>query len=115
MVDEKSDMFRFPFEDDFLAKYRDKFLGIVDVINNLLQASALVKKMVENENIDEDDEFDDKLTPDFFVFTTHGIGNCYLWQSPTDHGFYVKVNGYIPVIDSFIIIAILIMKQNFIQ
>lgn len=24
-VDKKSDMFRFPFEDEFLSKYRDKF------------------------------------------------------------------------------------------
>jgi hypothetical protein len=47
-VDKKSDMFRFPFEDDFLSKYRDKFLDNADVANNLLQAFALVKKCIEN-------------------------------------------------------------------
>ena len=99
IVDEKSDMFRFPFEDDFLSKYRDKFLDIIAVANNLLQAFALVKKMIEKGNIEKEDEFDDELSPEFFVFATHGLGNCYLWQSPTDRGFYVKVNGYIPVID----------------
>ena len=46
-VDKKSDMFRFPFEDDFLSKYRDKFLDNVDVANNLLQAFALVKNWKE--------------------------------------------------------------------
>ena len=41
-VDSKSDMFRFPFEDEFLSKYQGKFLDNVDVANNLLQAFALV-------------------------------------------------------------------------
>ena len=46
-VDKKSDMFRFPFEDEFLSKYRDKFLDNVDVANNLLQCFALIKKCIE--------------------------------------------------------------------
>lgn len=37
-VDRKSDVFRFLFDDKFLLKYRNKFLGIVQVANNLLQA-----------------------------------------------------------------------------
>lgn len=45
-VDKKSDMFRFPFEDNFLSKYRDKFLDNVDVANNLSQAFALIKKCI---------------------------------------------------------------------
>lgn len=45
-VDKKSDVFRFPFEDDFLIKYRNKFLDNVNVANNLLQAFALVKKCI---------------------------------------------------------------------
>lgn len=48
-VDKKSDMFRFPFEDDFLSKYRDKFLDNVDVANNMLQAFSLIKKCIEKE------------------------------------------------------------------
>jgi hypothetical protein len=35
LVDAKSDMFRFPFEDDFLSRYRDKFIDNVDVANNM--------------------------------------------------------------------------------
>ena len=46
-VDKKSDMFRFPFEDEFLSKYRDKFLDNVNVANNLLQCFALIKKCIE--------------------------------------------------------------------
>ena len=46
-VDSKSDMFRFPFEDEFLSKYQGKFLDNVGVANNLLQAFALVKKCLK--------------------------------------------------------------------
>lgn len=98
-VDKKSDMFRFPFEDDFLSKYRDKFLDNVDVANNLLQAFALVKKCMEKGIISEEDEFDQNLTPEFFVFASHGFGNCFLWQKISDKGFHVKITGYTEVID----------------
>lgn len=98
-VDKKSDMFRLPFEDEFLSKYRDSFLDNVDVANNLLQGYALVKKCIERGTIFKDDEFDCKLKPEFFVFASHGIGNCYLWQRISDEGFHVKVTGYSEVID----------------
>lgn len=98
-VDKKSDMFRFPFEDDFLSKYRDKFLDNVDVANNLLQAFALVKKCIEKGIASEEDEFDHNLKPEFFAFASHGFGNCYLWQRISDEGFHVKVTGYTEVID----------------
>ena len=98
-VDKKSDMFRFPFEDEFLSKYRDKFLDNVDVANNLLQCFALIKKCIERGIVLKEDEFDSELKPEFFVFASHGFGNCYLWQRISDKGFYVKVTGYSEVID----------------
>lgn len=64
-VDKKSDMFRFPFEDDFLLKYRDKFLDNVDVANNMLQAFSLIKKCIEKGNIEKDVEFNGDLQPEF--------------------------------------------------
>lgn len=98
-VDKKSDMFRFPFEDNFLSKYRDKFLDNVNVANNLLQAFALVKKCIEKGIVSIDDKFDHSLKPEFFVFASHGSGNCYLWQSISDEGFRIKITGYTGVID----------------
>ncbi|MBB6447060.1 hypothetical protein [Bacillus benzoevorans] len=99
LVDAKSDMFRFPFEDDFLSQYRGKFIDNVDVANNMLQAFALIKKCIECGAIDTIDEFDDKLKPQFFIMASHGIGNCYFWQRLSDDGFHVKVTGYIAVAD----------------
>ncbi len=92
-------MFRFPFEDDFLLKYRNKFLDNVDVANNLLQAFTLVKKCIQKEFILDEDKFNASFEPKFFIFSSHGIGNCYLWQSLSDEGFEVKVTGYNEVID----------------
>ena len=72
----------------------------VDVANNLLQAFALVKKMHrECAIVSEEDEFDYNLKPEFFVFASHGFGNCYLWQRISDEGFHVKITGYTEVID----------------
>lgn len=98
-IDEKSDMFRFPFDDQFLSQYQNMFLDVIAVANNLLQAFALVKKCIERGYVDVEDEFCDSLEPEFFVFANHGIGNCYLWQSINDNGFYAKVKGYADVID----------------
>lgn len=98
-IDKKSDVFRFLFEDDFLSKYRDEFLDIVDVANNLLQAFALIKKCIEKGVVSEENKFNCRFKPEFFVFASHGIGNCYLWQSISDQGFYVKITGYTKVIE----------------
>ncbi len=98
-VDKKSDLFRFPFEDDFLSKYKGKFLDTVAVANNLLQGFALVNKCMAKGYVSKEDEFDDGLIPEFFVFASHGFGNCYLWQPVSDDGFHTKVTGYSEVID----------------
>lgn len=99
VVDEKSDLFRFPFEDDFLKQYRNLFLDNVDVANNLLQAFALIRKCLEYGDCKPEDEFDSNLKPDFLILASHGIGNCYLWQPISDDGFHSKVTGYLSVAD----------------
>ena len=43
-IDAKSDLFRFPFNNDFMSQYRNKFLDISDIGNNLLQCCSLLKK-----------------------------------------------------------------------
>lgn len=92
-VDAKSDMFRFPFDEDFLMQYRDKFIDVVDVANNLIQAVNLLNKCIDKGAVTPGNEFDKSLMPDFFVFANHGIGNCYLWQSFFDDGFHAKYTG----------------------
>lgn len=98
-VDRKSDIFRFPFDDEFLLKYRNKFLDNMQVTNNLLQAFSLVKRCLEMGVITEEEKFDSTLRSEFFIFTSPSSGNCYLWQSISDVGFYVKIRGYTEAID----------------
>ena len=87
-------MFRFPFDDAFLSQYRDKFLDNVAVTNNLVQAMDIIENCLNCGQTSQDDDFDAKLVPTFFVFASHGFGNCYLWQPISDEGFFIKIQGY---------------------
>ena len=49
--------------------------------------------------IPDEEKFDDSFQPKFFIFASHGIGNCYLWQRLSDEGFHIKITGYSKVID----------------
>ena len=54
-IDAKSDLFRFPLEDDFLSNFRNEFLDIVDMANSMLQAYGIIQrclKIPESEKID---------------------------------------------------------------
>ncbi|WP_312101533.1 hypothetical protein [Pygmaiobacter massiliensis] len=95
-VDEKSDMFRFPFDNGFLEKYRNKFLDNIKIANNLIYASNLVDKCIECGTAMVGKLYK-TFVPDFFIFANHGIGNCYLWQGVSDSGFHTKVTGYTEV------------------
>ena len=93
-IDEKSDLFRFPFEDDFLSQYENKFLSIPYMGNNLLQCYSLIKKCL-NKGLEADIiEFNSEREPKFLQFANHGIGNCYLWESLSDDGFHKQTVGY---------------------
>jgi hypothetical protein len=96
-VDEKSDMFRFPFEDEFLAQYRNKFLNNVTVANNMVQAFTIISKCLNCGVYDTNSELDVNWEPQFLILASHGIGNCYLWEPISDNGFHSKVTGYTAV------------------
>ena len=98
-IDKKSDIFRFPFENEFLSNYKYKFLNNLDVASNLIQAYRLVKKCIERGSNFKENKFDSNLNPEFFIFASDGFGNCYLWQRISDEGFHVKIRGYSEVID----------------
>lgn len=98
-VDGKSDMFRFPFEDEFLAQYRDQFLDNVAVANNMVQAFSIIRKCINCGMFDSNRGFEVDWKPEFLILSSHGIGNCYLWEPVSDNGFHTKVTGYIEVAD----------------
>lgn len=93
-VDAKSDLFRFPFEDDFLSVYRDEFLDVVDMANSMLQAYGIIQKCLQIPESERIDRFDPARSTDFLQFASHGFGNCSLWESISGDGFHKQVLGY---------------------
>ena len=93
-VDAKSDLFRFPFEDDFLSVYRDEFLDVVDMANSMLQAYGIIQKCLQIPESERIDRFDPARSTDFLQFASHGFGNCSLWESISGDGFHKQVLGH---------------------
>lgn len=98
-VDARSDMFRFPFEDEFLTQYKNKFLDNVKVANNMVQAFSIINKCLKCGVYDSDNEFEADREPEFLILAGNGMGNCYLWEPISDHGFHTKITGYTAVAD----------------
>lgn len=97
-IDERSDTFRFPFQNCFFQEYENKYLDNTYVANNMIQAFSLIKKCLEKGKSCKDD-FNNHLDSNFFVYASHGIGNCYLWHNISDDGFYTKTVGYVAAVD----------------
>lgn len=92
-IDENSDLFRYPFKDDFLSQYKNDFLDILNMANRLIQCYSILTKCFLG-HIYKDNEIDIAESPEFLSFASHGIGNCYLWDSPWGDGFHKQVVGY---------------------
>lgn len=67
-VDAKSDLFRFPLEDDFLSTYRNEFLDVVDMANSMLQAYGIIQKCLKIPEEKRIDRFDGIVRQRNFYF-----------------------------------------------
>jgi hypothetical protein len=93
VIDSKSDLFRYPFKDEFMEQYGNKSLDIFIMSNRLMYCYSVLNKMLYGkwyENIIP------QLNEDahFFQVTDNNINNCYLWNSPHSDGFYKQIEGY---------------------
>lgn len=94
-VDANSDLFRFPFNDEFLNKYRNKFLNVCGMINSIIQCYLTLKKCWDMEAGNNHlQKIDTKKSREFLQFASHGIGNCYLWKAFNSDEFYKQIQGY---------------------
>lgn len=93
-VDKNSTLFRYPFKDDFLQQYKDDFLDVCEMGNSLLNAYAILDK--EYKRVDDEliYEIDVNRNDCFLLFSSNGMGNCQLWDSPWGDGFHKQVEGY---------------------
>ena len=95
-LDAKSDLFRYPIKDGALAEYDDSFLDIVDMANSIDQCYSIIYKCVDNKHnpLKYNGDIDLSLEPKVLFFATHGYGNCMLYTSPWDEGYYTHIKGY---------------------
>lgn len=93
IVDSSSDLFRYPFKDDFMQQYGNKALDVWHMGNKLIYCYSTLNKMIFGEWFDED-ELDLEEEPQFIHLAITGINNCYLWDSPGGDGFHKQVTGY---------------------
>jgi len=94
IVDEKSDLFRYPFTEDFFQTYKNKFFDIADMGNAFLMVYTILGKCdtgIENKDIIE---IDTKMPTEFIRYAGDGYGNCYIWKSIKKNDFYAQVTGY---------------------
>ena len=95
-VDRESDLFRYPFKDDFLDKYKNRFLDVVDMANGFEQCYSILYKCVDTKHLPlkYQNDIDCSMSTEFLHFSSHGIGNCQLYESPWSDGFYKQIEGY---------------------
>lgn len=93
LVDSSSDLFRYPFKDDFMQQYGGKALDVWHMGNKLIYCYSTLNKMIFGEWFNEV-ELDFEEDPKFIHLAMTGVNNCYLWDSPWSDGFHKQVTGY---------------------
>lgn len=90
IVDSSSDLFRYPFKDEFMKQYGNEALDVWHMGNRLIDCYNLLNEMIYG----EEGELEYKEEPKFIELASSGINNCYLWDSPWSDGFHKQVVGY---------------------
>jgi len=95
-IDSGSDLFRYPFKDEFLSIYSDSFLDVVDMANGFEQCYSILFKCVapNHDPSKYQADIDCAMSTKFLHFAPHGFGNCQLYESPWSDGFYKQIEGY---------------------
>lgn len=93
LIDSSSDLFRYPFKDDFMQQYGDKALDVIHMGNRLIYCFSTLNKMINGEwfnevklNVEED--------PHFLQVAVTGVNNCYLSDSLWSDEFRKQIKGY---------------------
>lgn len=95
-IDRESNLFRYPIKDGCLNYFKDDFLDIVNMANSIDQCYSIIFKCVESKHdpLKYSIHLDMTLKPHVLFFASHGFGNCMLYSSPWDEGYYPHIKGY---------------------
>lgn len=96
IIDKNSNLFRYPIKSGYLSQFSDNFLDIVNMANSIDQCYSLIFKCVDAKHnpLKYSNDVDLSLSPKVLFFASHGFGNCMLYTSPWDDGFYPHIQGY---------------------
>ena len=96
IIDKESNLFRYPIKDGYLSQYKDDFLDIVDMANSIDQCYSIIFKCVATKHSPQKYSADIDLAQkaNVLFFASHGFGNCMLYTSPWDEGYYPHIQGY---------------------
>ena len=99
-IDKNSNLFRYPIKDGILKDYNDNFLDIVDMANGFNQSYAILYKYLDEKYmpLKYSNDIDTSMSTDVLHFASHGIGNCMLYQSIWDDGYYTHIKGFSEVV-----------------
>lgn len=93
VVDSSSNLFRYPFKDNFMKQYGERALDIASMSNRLLFCYTTLHKMIYGDWFEEI-KLNIKEKTDFLHFSSSSINNCYLYDSPYGDGFHKQIVGY---------------------
>ena len=96
LIDSSSSLFRYPIKNGYLNQFQNDFLDIVDMSNSIETCYSIIFKCVESKHspLKYSANIDLTYQPKVLFFASHGIGNCMLYQSPWDPGYYSHIQGY---------------------
>lgn len=96
IIDRESNLFRYPIKDGFLSQYKDDFLDIYDMASSIDQCYSIIYKCVKAKHspLKYANDIDLSIKPHVLFFAPNGFGNCMLFTSPWDDGYYPHIQGY---------------------
>jgi len=92
-VDSGSDLFRYPFKDEFMSQYGNDYLDVVHMSNRLMYAFSILHKLIYGSWY-SDIELNGNEESKFICLVKSGMFNCDLWDSAWGDGFHKQIIGY---------------------
>lgn len=101
IFDQKSDLFRYPFNSEFLKLYRNCYFDVLNMTLKMMYYYNYLHRLYDDKSYIDFDDAELKILEDaknkykgFIILKNHGYGNCYLWQL-YDLDAYKQIEGYI--------------------
>lgn len=101
-IDSMGDLFRYPFDEDFLKTYHNKFFDIYEMFAVYAlyyeylhwEYTGNPNGILNDDNLKESQNIRNCNNNKFIIESSHGIGYFMIWETNTDHPSYKQIEGY---------------------